>query len=78
MNSYRAKIIKLSYIIISTYESFTKTAVFKALTVFLKQNRLIADEAHNMGAKRIMELMDGYHIYVVLVYLGNLKDNLMM
>ena len=56
----RGKDNKLSYIIISTYESFTKTAVFKALTVFPKTKLLlIADEAHNMGAKRIMELMDG-------------------
>lgn len=56
----RGKDNKLSYIIISTYASFTKTAVFKALTVFPKTKLLlIADEAHNMGAKRIMELMDG-------------------
>lgn len=51
---------KVSYVIISTYASFVKKEVFDSLTVFPKTKLLlIADEAHNMGAKRIMELMNG-------------------
>ena len=51
---------RVSYIIISTYASFVKDNVFKTLTIFPKSKLLlIADEAHNMGAKRIMDLMSG-------------------
>ena len=46
---------KNSYIIISTYASYARENVFKRLNVFpRKQLLLIADEAHNMGAGKIM------------------------
>lgn len=46
---------KSSYIIISTYASYARENVFKRLNVFpRKQLLLIADEAHNMGAGKIM------------------------
>lgn len=46
---------KSSYIIISTYASYARENVFKRLNVFpKKQLLLIADEAHNMGASKIM------------------------
>ena len=52
-----------SYIIISTYASFARENVFHDLMGFsqkaLKQILLIADEAHNMGAGRIMDRLDG-------------------
>ncbi len=52
-----------SYIIISTYASFAKENVFQDLMSFpqkaLKQILLIADEAHNMGARRIVDRLDG-------------------
>jgi len=52
-----------SYIIISTYASFARENVFRDLMGFpqkaLKQILLIADEAHNMGAGRILDRLDG-------------------
>lgn len=52
-----------SYIIISTYASFARENVFHDLMDFspkvLKQILLIADEAHNMGAGRILDRLDG-------------------
>ena len=52
-----------SYIIISTYASFARDMVFHDLMGFpakaLKQILLIADEAHNMGAGRILDRLDG-------------------
>lgn len=52
-----------SYIIITTYASFARDNVFNALTSFEKKvNRqllLIADEAHNMGSKRIVSKLGG-------------------
>lgn len=52
-----------SYIIISTYASFARENVFCDLMGFpqkaLKQILLIADEAHNMGAGRILDRLDG-------------------
>lgn len=52
-----------SYIIISTYASFARENVFRDLMDFpkkaLKQTLLIADEAHNMGAGRIMDRLEG-------------------
>lgn len=52
-----------SYIIISTYTSFARENVFRDLMGFppkaLKQTLLIADEAHNMGAGRILDRLDG-------------------
>lgn len=52
-----------SFIIISTYASFGRDNVFQHLTSFsAKTTRrllLIADEAHNIGSKRIMDKMSG-------------------
>ena len=52
-----------SYIIISTYASFARENVFHDLMDFpkkaLKQILLIADEAHNMGAGRILDRLEG-------------------
>lgn len=52
-----------SYIIISTYASFARSSIFSELTEFSKkatrQILLIADEAHNMGAGRILDRLDG-------------------
>lgn len=52
-----------SYIIISTYASFARENVFHDLMDFpkkaLKQILLIADEAHNMGAGKILDRLDG-------------------
>lgn len=52
-----------SYIIISTYASFARENVFRDLMDFpkqaLRQTLLIADEAHNMGAGRILDRLDG-------------------
>jgi len=54
--------IEPSYIIISTYASFARENVFFALNDFgvkaKRQILLIADEAHNMGSKRILDRMD--------------------
>ncbi len=50
----------LSYIIISTYASFIKDKVFKSLSVFPKTKLLlIADEAHNMGSRRMLNILEG-------------------
>ena len=52
-----------SYIIISTYASFARENVFRDLMDFpqkvLRQILLIADEAHNMGAGRILDRLEG-------------------
>lgn len=49
-----------SFIVISTYASFVRDNVFKMLTAFSKnQTLLITDEAHNMGAGRILDKIDG-------------------
>lgn len=52
-----------SYIIISTYASFARENVFHDLMDFpkkaLKQILLIADEAHNMGAGKILDRLNG-------------------
>lgn len=52
-----------SYIIISTYASFARDNVFYELTTFglkaTKRLLFIADEAHNMGSKRILDKMEG-------------------
>lgn len=48
-----------SFIIISTYASFVRSNVFGSLNSFSKKQTLfIADEAHNMGAKRVLDRMD--------------------
>lgn len=50
---------KISYIIISTYASFIKDKVFKSLSVFPKTKLLlIADEAHNMGSRRMLNILE--------------------
>lgn len=53
----------VSYVIIATYASFAREAIFKELMSFNKmtQKRLlfIADEAHNMGAGRILDRLNG-------------------
>lgn len=53
----------VSYIIIVTYASFAREAVFKELMSFNKmtQKRLlfIADEAHNLGSGRILDRLSG-------------------
>lgn len=49
-----------SYIIISTYASFIKDKVFKSLSIFPKTKLLlIADEAHNMGSRRMLNILGG-------------------
>lgn len=48
-----------SFIIISTYASFVRNNVFESLNTFSKKQTLfIADEAHNMGAKRVLDRID--------------------
>lgn len=48
-----------SFIIISTYSSFVRANVFPTLNSFPKNKTLlIADEAHNMGSKRVLDRMD--------------------
>lgn len=53
----------ISYVIIATYASFARESIFKELTSFniTTQKRLlfIADEAHNMGAGRILDRLAG-------------------
>ena len=53
----------VSYIIIATYASFARETIFKELTSFnkitLKRLLFIADEAHNMGAGRILDRLSG-------------------
>ena len=52
-----------SYIIIATYASFAREHIFRNLMDFskkaTKQILLIADEAHNMGAGRILDRLGG-------------------
>ncbi len=51
---------KNSYIIISTYASYARENVFRRLNVFpRKQTLLIADEAHNIGAGKILSRIKG-------------------
>ena len=55
---------EVSYIIISTYSSFVRDNVFSALNSFPKNKTLlIADEAHNMGSKRVLDRMDNIRYY---------------
>lgn len=52
-----------SFIIIATYASFARENIFRELVDFnrntTRQMLLIADEAHNMGAGRILDRLDG-------------------
>lgn len=54
--------IEPSYIIIATYASFARDSIFRNLMDFnkkaTKQILLIADEAHNMGAGRILDRLE--------------------
>lgn len=51
-----------SYIIISTYSSFVRDNVFPLLNSFPKKRVLfVADEAHNMGSRRILDKIEGIH-----------------
>lgn len=54
--------IEPSYIIIATYASFARDTIFHDLVDFnkkaAKQILLIADEAHNMGANRILDRLE--------------------
>lgn len=50
-----AKRIQKSFIVITTYASFVKDKFFKNLVNFPKDTLLIADEAHNIGSKSILE-----------------------
>lgn len=48
-----------SFIVISTYSSFVRNGVFSSLNSFPKSKTLlIADEAHNMGSKRVLDRID--------------------
>ena len=49
----------INYIVISTYASFARDNVFQDLMTLSKKCLLIADEAHNMGSKRILDRIDG-------------------
>ena len=61
----------VSYVIICTYASFAKPAVFDKLNS-LSRNRLllIADEAHNMGSRQLMKNRR-YHILSTYWLIGN-------
>lgn len=50
-----AKRIPTSFIIISTYASFTRERFNKYLKLLPKETLFIADEAHNIGARSILE-----------------------
>ena len=49
----------INYVVISTYASFARDNVFHNLMSLSKKCLLIADEAHNMGSKRILDRIDG-------------------
>ena len=49
----------INYVVISTYASFARENVFHDLMSLSKKCLLIADEAHNMGSKRILDRLDG-------------------
>ena len=48
----------INYIVISTYASFARDNVFHDLMSLSKKCLLIADEAHNMGSKRILDRIE--------------------
>lgn len=49
-----------SFVIIATYASFVRKAIFERLSVFSTETILIADEAHNMGSKTCLKLLDNF------------------
>ena len=50
--------LPVNYVVISTYASFVRDNVFHDLMSLSKKCLLIADEAHNMGSKRILDRID--------------------
>ena len=48
----------INYVVVSTYASFARDNVFHDLMSLSKKCLLIADEAHNMGSKRILDRID--------------------
>jgi superfamily II DNA or RNA helicase len=48
---------KVSYIIISTYASFSRENIFKELDQLSPKTLLIADECHNMGSNTLLKLL---------------------
>lgn len=50
---------EVSYIVVSTYASFARDVVFDSLNALSQRTLLIADEAHNMGAGKILARLDG-------------------
>ena len=48
----------INYVVISTYASFARDNVFHDLMSLSKKCLLIADEAHNMGSKQILDRID--------------------
>ncbi|MCR4602554.1 MAG: DEAD/DEAH box helicase family protein [Prevotella sp.] len=48
----------INYVVISTYASFARDNVFHDLMSLSKKCLLIADEAHNMGSKRILDRIE--------------------
>ena len=48
----------INYVVISTYASFVRDNVFNDLMSLSRKCLLIADEAHNMGSKRILDRID--------------------
>jgi len=49
-----------SFVIIATYASFVRKPIFERLSVFSSETLLIADEAHNMGSKSCLELLERF------------------
>ncbi|MBI9062570.1 MAG: DEAD/DEAH box helicase family protein [Marinilabiliaceae bacterium] len=49
---------KKSYVIISTYASFTRNALQNFVKYLAKDTLLIADEAHNIGAPKVKAILD--------------------
>ena len=48
---------QVSYIVIATYASFSKTNIFSELNQLSAKTLLIADECHNMGSATLQKLM---------------------
>ncbi|TXB62123.1 DEAD/DEAH box helicase family protein [Phaeodactylibacter luteus] len=53
---------RYSFIIITTYRSFTHRRFQKAIKMIPEDTILIADEAHNLGSKSILPLLEGFPI----------------
>lgn len=57
--SYNPNNNPVNYIVISTYASFARENIYHDLMSLSKKCLLIADEAHNMGSKRILDRLNG-------------------